>query len=405
MTQELFSTEEFSLATVINTFKEDNPPANPPIDLSLDTYLDALSNDESFSSSDEELPIKAPRPKETRGRVLDNCLRRLSELNVDGTNYVEDYLRHQYRSNFQGSSIRNSYSSLALYLSFIKEKGKGSIEEVEKEDLEAFVEHEQDRGLKPATVKLRLELVKTFLRYMIERGVLDEDVFPWRLRIKLPETLPRAMDSDDVDRLLAVRGSVRNRAMVLLLLRTGMRIGELLRTRVSDVNTEDQKILIYEGEKNHLGRVVYFSDDAKVALQAWLKKRDRRMELLFYGNKGGALCYQAARVMFVKYLEKAGLSHKGYTLHCLRHTYATDLLNARLPMECLEKLLGHSRLSVTQRYAFLTDKTKEEEYFKAMAIIERREKGEHYGCNRELQEILEKTQLLPPHSEELYENP
>mgnify|MGYP001821667771 FL=1 len=109
--------------------------------------------------------------------------------------------------------------------------------------------------------------------------------------------------------------------------------------------------------------------------------------------------------MFLKYLEKAGLSQKGYTLHCLRHTYATELINARMPMECLEKLLGHSRLEVTQRYAVLTDKTKEEEYFKAMAVIERRERDEHYQCDRELQAILEKTQLLPPYGEELYESP
>ena len=129
------------------------------------------------------------------------------------------------------------------------------------------------------------------------------------------------------------------------------------------------------------------------------------MELLFYGYKGKVLSYPAARMMFVKSLEKAGLSHKGYTLHCLRHTYATDLLNARMPLECLEKLLGHSRLEVTRRYAMLSDKTKEEEYFKAMAVIERRERDEHNGCDRELQALLKKTELLSPHGEGLHEHP
>ena len=157
--------------------------------------------------------------------------------------------------------------------------------------------------------------------------------------------------------------------------------------------------------KNLRGRVVYFSDDAKDALKAWFKKRNRRIELLFYGYRGKALSYVAARIMFIKYLDKAGLSHKGYTLHCLRHTYATELLNARMPLECLEKLMGHSRLEVTLRYARLTDKTKEEEYFKAMAVIERREKDGHSRCDRELQALLEKTQLLCPHSEELHEHP
>jgi len=75
--------------------------------------------------------------------------------------------------------------------------------------------------------------------------------------------------------------------------------------------------------------------------------------------------------MFVKYLHKAGLAHKGYTLHCLRHTFATEMLNAGMRLECLQPLLGHSDIEVTRRYARLTDKSREEDYFTAMEIIER----------------------------------
>jgi len=160
--------------------------------------------------------------------------------------------------------------------------------------------------------------------------------------------------------------------MVLLLLRTGMRIGELLSTRVIDINMREQKILIYEGEKNQRGRAVYFGDDAKAALKVWMKEHKPGCELIFYGQKGRTLSYQAARMM---------------------------------PLECLEKLMGHSRLGVTRRYAMLTDKTREEEYFKAMAIIERRERDGDYECDSELQTLLEKTQLLPSHSKELHEHP
>ena len=73
--------------------------------------------------------------------------------------------------------------------------------------------------------------------------------------------------------------------------------------------------------------------------------------------------------MFNKYLQKSGLQYNGYTLHCLRHTFATDLLNARMPLECLRVLLGHSNLEITRRYARLSDKTREEEYFAAMDRI------------------------------------
>jgi integrase/recombinase XerD len=76
------------------------------------------------------------------------------------------------------------------------------------------------------------------------------------MKIKPADTLPRAMEPEDVRRLLSVNGGVRDRAMMLLLLRTGMRIGELLSTKVSDVNLTEQKILIFESEKNRCGRVV-----------------------------------------------------------------------------------------------------------------------------------------------------
>jgi integrase/recombinase XerD len=190
---------------------------------------------------------------------------------------------------------------LSYFVKFISESGRHSIKDIERADLESYVEHEQDRGMRLSTVKLRLGIVKAFLRFIIDRGIVDESVFPWKLKIKTPEALPRAMDPEDVDRLLAVNASTRDRAMILLLLRTGMRIGELLRIRVSDVHMAEQKILIYEGEKNQRGRVVYFSDDAKASVSVWMKDRKQEMELLFYGPTGKVLSYPAARMMFVKY--------------------------------------------------------------------------------------------------------
>jgi len=403
MTQERLSIEEVSFSRVINTSEKNFHLQNQSKGIDLETYFQTLFQLEPFP-----LPIELPEPlktpQEQRRQALDNSLSRLSTLKIGGEEHVEAYLRHQYRRHFQANTIRGSYTSLSCFLTFLKERG-GGIEDIKKADCEAFVEHEHNRGIKLSTVKLRLAQVKAFLRFMIDTGAMSEDVFPWKLTLKMPEPLPRAMDPDDVDTLLKVKGSLRDRAMILLLLRTGMRIGELLRIRVSDVNMAEQKILIYEGEKNQRGRVVYFSEDAKEALKAWMAKRNRSMALLFYGYKGRPLSYQASRMMFVKYLQQAGLSHKGYTLHCLRHTYATDLINARMPLECLEKLMGHSRLEVTRRYAMLTDKTREEEYFKAMAVIERREKDEHYGCDRELPTLLETAQLLPSYSEELHEHP
>ena len=152
-----------------------------------------------------------------------------------------------------------------------------------------------------------------------------------------------------------------------------MRIGELLNTRVSDLDLAERKIAIYEAEKNRVGRVVCISDDAICALEAWLRIRDPNKPIVFYAHGRHTMSYAAARLVFCKYLGRAGLAHKGYTLHCLRHTFASELLNARMRIEYLQPLLGHSNVEITRHYARLTDKTREDEYFRAMAIIERGE--------------------------------
>jgi integrase len=149
-----------------------------------------------------------------------------------------------------------------------------------------------------------------------------------------------------------------------------MRIGEVLRLNVRDLDVRERKIHIYEGEKNCLGRVVYLSDDALMALKLWLGKRNPETEYLFPGLQHKHLGYTQARNIFVKYIWAAGLQHKGYMIHSLRHTFASELLNAGMRLECLQLLLGHRDIEMTRRYARLTDKSREEEYFRAMAIIE-----------------------------------
>ena len=88
--------------------------------------------------------------------------------------------------------------------------------------------------------------------------------------------------------------------------------------------------------------------------------------------------------MFKSYIDKAGLAAKGYTLHCLRHTYASELLNAGMPLQCLQELLGHKSIEMTRRYARLTDNTRREAYYKAMAIIEAGEINGHYRFDYQL---------------------
>ena len=328
-------------------------------------------------------------------------LRTIARLDMAGKDHLYLHALDMYRRNCKLRAIMNCTRSVGMFLQFLKDRRQTQIEAVTRADLEAFVEHEQDRGLKPLSVRTYLERVYTFLHFLIEEEVVSPEIVRRRIRLRLPQQLPRAMEPDDVTELLSVIGKRRDRSMVLVLLRTGMRIGELLETRVSDINLKEHTITIWQGMKNRRGRVVYFSGDALCALRAWLRRRDAAKPVLFYGQGRNSLTYQGARVMFKKYLSKARLSHKGYTLHCLRHTYASELLNAGMRLECLQQLLGHDNIEITRRYARLTDKTRKEEYFRAMAKIEKGEIHGSYRLDSELQTILKEKELLSSYRKEL----
>jgi integrase/recombinase XerD len=326
--------------------------------------------------------------------ALLKILRQLSMVDLPGKEHVEGYLRHMTRSNRRPRTMFSRWGTILIFLGLLKANGKTSLEEVTRRDVEAFIEHEQDRGIKITTIRMRLTGVQSFLRHLAEEGIVSRDVFGKRIRLQLPERLPRAMDPDDLQKLLSIIEGSRDRAMILVLLRTGMRIGELLNTKVTDVHIKERKIEIYEAQKNRLGRVVYLSEDAIIALKTWLGERNAWEAYLFYSRwNTDTMSYSTARSRFEKYIVKAGLTHKGYTLHTLRHTFATELLNAGMRLECLQVLLGHRNIEETRRYARLTDKTREEEYFKAMAVIERGDSRGNDRCDPELEAIFEKAKL------------
>jgi len=323
-------------------------------------------NNESIQTEKDQLREPPLSPTS-----IDRILQKLSPLELPAKEHFESYMRHKWRLNHKPRTLASSFTSVMLFLSFCGKSGKSDIEKIERGDLEGFIEQEQDRGLRISTVRTRLACIIAFLHYLMEQEIIPGSVLKRGIKLKLPDTLPRAINPADVRKLLSVIDDTRDRALVLLLLRTGIRIGEALGLTLNDLDIEGRKVHLYQGEKNSMGRVVYLSDDALFAIKLWLKRRDKNREFLFYGQGHGHLCYSTGRSLFVKYLKKAGLDQKGYTVHCLRHTFASELLNAGMRLECLQPLLGHQDLEVTRRYARLTDRTREEEYFRAMAIIEK----------------------------------
>ena len=350
-------------------------------------------------------PSPAPQKSQlnTKRQILNRLSDRFIASDLPGADLAVDYLYAKYIKNLSVHTIRQSGGVLLSFLGFLDDEAL-SIFTLTRHDISAFIEFEQDRGLKPLSVIGYLRALYAFIAFLVEQEILSHQIMKRKIRIQEPDALPKAIPLEDVQLLLDSVSSVRDRALLLLLLRTGMRIGELLEVKLSDIILHDRKILIYLGSKNYQGRAVYFNEDAEHALKHWLRLRDSNQSYLFYGVRKEQLSYSAAWSVMKKTLERAGLADKKYSLHSLRHTFATDMINSGMHIEVLQQLLGHQSIELTMKYARLSDETRERDYFRAMKIIEQGgSEDEPYRVSNALQKVFEEKKLLQPHDKKLPE--
>jgi len=327
-------------------------------------------------------------------QITHRCCSRLVDSKLPGADLAVEYIYDKYIKNLSVSTIQSSSRVILYFLHFLEGQGT-TIHKLTRKDISAYAQYEHDRDLTTQSIVHHLRAVYAFVVFLVDQGVLPHVVMEKKIRIKLPAVLPQAIPASDIDLLLDAITTNRDRAMILLLLRTGMRIGELLEVKLSDINLAERKVLIYLGEKNYQGRAVYYSADAERALKQWLRQRKSDSAYLFPGNAGRpSLSYVAAWSVMRRTLKRAGLMDKGYSLHNLRHTFATDMLNAGMRLEVLQQILGHQEIEMTMRYARITDQTREHEYFKAMDHIEQGDHHEPCRINTQLQEVFEKKKLL-----------
>jgi integrase/recombinase XerD len=168
--------------------------------------------------------------------------------------------------------------------------------------------------------------------------------------------------------------SVRDRLIFLFMLRCGLRVSEVSRLRWQDLDLAEGTVRVNSG-KGLLDRVLYLSPDVTGALRAWSARRPAADWL--FPSSGPLVPTIATRTIYrimMGYLAEAGVGAH-YSPHCLRHTFATQLLNAGVTLEVLKELMGHHSLDMTLRYTQLYEQTKRSQYDRAMEQIEHRQKA------------------------------
>jgi len=234
--------------------------------------------------------------------------------------------------------------------------------EIDVLTVRAFIADLHANGIARSSIARKLATLRSFFRYLCREAVVQANPAKLVSTPKLPTRLPPHLSVDEVDRLLAApaghdaRGA-RDRAILELFYASGIRLSELIGLDVPHLDLREGLVKV-KGKGNR-ERIVPIGSKAIAALRRYL---DRRGELipaskrgrlapqaLFLNRLGGRLSTRSVARILLTYLKRSGLGPK-ITPHGLRHSYATHLLEAGADLRAIQELLGHSRLSTTQRY-------------------------------------------------------
>jgi len=285
-------------------------------------------------------------------------------------NVIVNFRRYIKRRNYSPHTVKYYLSVIRQFVLWLKVP----LEQAGVDQIEDYIDYLHQKRLQPASINLYLAIIRVFYNYLkYEEKVNLLNPVNANCRLRVPKPLPRALRQDQVDELFEVIKTKRDWTMFRLMLRCGLRVEEVANLSLGDIDIKQRRIMVVDG-KGGKDRVVYISDDAADGLIAYLKLRShRRVKKVFLvekGNyKGQPISVRGIQKRMEYYAQKTGLK---ISCHHLRHTMATQLLNADAQVESIQDLLGHNWITTTERYCKVSNMKVKRDYFNAMGKILKR---------------------------------
>jgi len=281
------------------------------------------------------------------------------------TDAVVQYRRFLKRRNCSANTVKNYMHTLRQFILWVNIPIE---HHVMGKKILGYIDHLRARRLHPKTINCHLDSIRGFYNYLIyEENLKIDNPVKRNYNLRLPRPLPRYLRDEEVPRLFAHIKNYRDRAIFMLMLRCGLRLEEVANLTIPAIDLRRSQLFIYDG-KGGKDRVVYMSSDAFKALSTYLKKRPSlRVKKVFLVEKGSyqgrPLSMRGIQKRMEYYAKKAGLK---VSCHQLRHTMATQLLNADADLVIIQDLLGHNQIRTTQRYCKVSNLKVQRDYHRAI---------------------------------------
>ena len=300
------------------------------------------------------------------------------------TNVIVNYRRFLKRRNYSPHTVKNYMNIIRQYVLWIDVQ----IEMVDHNKIGEYTDHLLYRRLKPKTINCHLACIRVFYDYMHhEEGIDVKNPVKRGSALRMPSPLPKHLRDEEVVLLFDSIKKPRDQAMFRIMLRCGLRVDEVANLYISDLDLKHNKIFVRNG-KGRKDRVVYVSPDAYGAIVNYLRVRSlSKAKKLFLVEKGSYLGEPISVRGIQKRIEYySRITGIDVSCHQLRHTMATQMLNADAEIETIQDLLGHNAINTTERYCTVSNLKVMRDYFKAMDVIVKRSsieqlKEKEYGRN------------------------
>ncbi len=278
-------------------------------------------------------------------------------------------------------TVRNYSTDLLGFFQFVKDKGIGSLKEVDKHVLRDYLLHLMEQGLVKASIARKLSAIRSFYRYLLREEIISTSPVATTSSPKLDRRLPSFLTIDEITRLLetpdlAMPQGQRDRALLELLYASGIRVSELVSLNLEQVNLDTHEIRVWgKGSKE---RMVLMGEPAAEALTAYLNQGrpkllgNKKNQALFLNRYGGRLTKRMVQRIVEEYGNIVGIEKRVHP-HMLRHTFATHLLDGGADLRVVQELLGHASLTSTQIYTHVSKSQAKKVYLSAHPMAQEKD--------------------------------